>query len=77
MSNYACSDLYCASFLSLSGAELDSIDRSDPKRHQFIFSSAELDLQKLADDFFFGKKVLMSPQDLFSHAKKLKQSLYR
>lgn len=39
--NFATADLYLAAFLIVKGARLERIDRSNPRRVRFVFSSVD------------------------------------
>ncbi len=68
------SDFYAAVFLRSSGFELMGINKSDPRRFNFIFTD-KANRVKLLDDFFAGRAVV-EPRKFVAVIKELKSLMY-
>lgn len=70
---YKTSDIFLASTLSLF-FPLDSLDKTNPSRTEFIFKSDEK-LNELVESYW-QKKLAIEPQALFTQLKYLKSRIY-
>ena len=68
------SDFYSAVFLRSSGFNLIGINKSDPRRFNFIFED-RTDRIKLLDDFFAGRATT-EPRQFVAAIKELKSLMY-
>ena len=68
------SDFYAAVFLRSSGFNLIGINKSDPRRFNFIFTD-KASRAKLLDDFFAGR-VVVEPRQFVAAIKELKSLMY-
>ncbi len=71
---YLTFDLGCSSALVSSGFELVSLDKSNPKKVQFIFHR-ELGIEKVADDYF-ADRLSLKARGFFDNIKSIKNRLY-
>lgn len=71
---YLTYDLGCSSALVSSGFELVSLDKSNPKKVQFIFRR-ELGIEKVADDYF-ADRLELKARGFFDNIKSIKNRLY-
>jgi hypothetical protein len=68
------SDFYAAVFLRSSGFDLLGINKSDPRRFNFIFKDKSGRI-KLLDDFFAGRATT-EPRQFVAAIKELKSLMY-
>ena len=68
------SDFYAAVFLRSSGYDLIGINKTDPRRFNFIFKDKTGRI-KLLDDFFAGRAVV-EPRQFTAAIKELKSLMY-
>jgi hypothetical protein len=68
------SDFYAAVFLRSSGFDLIGINKSDPRRFNFIFKDKASRI-KLLDDFFAGRATV-EPRQFTATIKELKSLMY-
>jgi hypothetical protein len=68
------SDFYAAVFLRSSGFDLIGINKSDPRRFNFIFQDKAGRI-KLLDDFFAGRAAV-DPRQFVAAIKELKSLMY-
>lgn len=71
---YSTFDLGCASALAGSGFELVSLEKSNPKKVQFIFRR-EVGIEKVADDYF-SDRLEIKARRFFDEIKSIKNRLY-
>lgn len=67
-------DLGCSSALVSSGFKLVSLDKSNPKKVQFIFHR-EIGIEKIADDYF-ADRLNLKARGFFDNIKSIKNRLY-
>ncbi|HOX10366.1 MAG TPA: DUF5659 domain-containing protein [Candidatus Moranbacteria bacterium] len=67
-------DLGCSSAIISAGFELVSLDKSNPKKVQFIFHR-ELGIEKVVDDYF-ADKLEVKARTFFDNVKMLKNRIY-
>jgi hypothetical protein len=67
-------DFYAAVLLRSSGFDLIGINKSDPRRFNFIFKDKASRI-KLLDDFFAGRAVV-EPRQFTAAIKELKSLMY-
>ncbi|MEI7890819.1 MAG: DUF5659 domain-containing protein [bacterium] len=67
-------DLGATAALVSSGFELVSLDKSNPKKVQFIFHR-EIGIEKIADDYFADRLELRA-RGFFDNIKSIKNRLY-
>ena len=72
--DFVLSDFYAAVFLRSSGLDLIGINKSDPRRFNFIFKD-RAGRTKLLDDFFAGRAVV-EPRQFTAAIKELKSLMY-
>ena len=70
---YATSDLYVSAYLALH-FPIESLDRSNPRRVQFLFRN-EQGLEEAVEAYWNGA-AKVSPMALFSSARNLKHRIY-
>lgn len=77
---YMTSNFYTAVFCFVRGLRLVDIDRSDPRRSQFVFLDGP-DREKIVQSFDFAQKdapeVLVDVREFISAIKVLKDKLYQ
>ncbi len=71
---YVLSDFYAAVFLRSSGFDLIGINKSDPRRFNFIFSDKAGRI-KLLEDYFIGRATV-EPRQFTAAIKELKSLMY-
>lgn len=71
---FVLSDFYAAVFLRASGFDLIGINKSDPRRFNFIFVDKTKRV-KLLDDFFAGR-AMVEPRQFVAAVKELKSLMY-
>lgn len=71
---FSLSDFYAAVFLRASGFDLIGINKSDPRRFNFIFTDKASRI-KLLNDFFTGRAVV-EPRQFVASIKELKSLMY-
>lgn len=71
---FGTSDFYVAVFLCSSDFKLTRINKSDPRRFNFIFAD-KAERVKLLDEFFAGR-ALTEPRRFVAAIKELKQFMY-
>ena len=67
-------DLGCSSALVSSGFELVSLDKSNPKKVQFIFRR-EAGIEKVVDEYW-ADRVEIKARSFFDNTKMLKNRIY-
>ncbi len=67
-------DLGCSSALVSSGFELVSLDKTNPKKVQFIFRR-EIGIEKVVDDYF-ADRLEVKARTFFDNVKMLKNRIY-
>ncbi len=67
-------DLGCASALVSSGLELVSLDKSNPKKVQFVFKR-EAGIEKIVNDYF-ADKLEVKARKFFDDIKSIKNRIY-
>ena len=67
-------DLGCSSALVSSGFDLVSLDKSNPKKVQFIFHR-EIGIEKIADEYF-ADSLKVNARKFFDNTKMLKNRIY-
>ena len=72
--SYRTFDIGCAAALMAAGIIMKEMDRTDPRRAEFIFART-LKVEKLASDYF-NDKLVVSARKLFDSMKTLKSRLY-
>lgn len=72
--HYLTYDLGCSSALVSSGFELVSLDKSNPKKVQFIFKR-EIKIDKVVDEYW-ADKLTVSARTFFDNTKMLKNRIY-
>jgi hypothetical protein len=68
------SDFYASVFLRSSGFDLIGINKSDPRRFNFIFKD-KASRAKLLEDFFTGR-AMVEPRQFVAAIKELKSLMY-
>lgn len=71
---YLTYDLGCSSALVNSGFELISLDKSNPKKVQFIFQRKD-GLEKIVDDYF-ANRLELKARGFFDDIKSIKNRIY-
>lgn len=71
---FSTSDLNLASVLVTLGYQLLGLDRSQPRRVQFLFAQVQ-GIENVINDYW-DDKITLPPQRLFAAQKKLKNRLY-
>ena len=71
---YLTYDLGCSSALVSSGFELFSLDKSNPKKVQFIFRREE-GIENVTDDYF-ADRLEVKARSFFDNTKMLKNRIY-
>ena len=76
---FSTSNFYLACFLLVKGMSLIGLDRTDPKRCEFIFEDTST-REKLSNDFAFANEndqcLLVDARRLIAAIKNLKEKLY-
>jgi len=72
--HYLTYDLGCSSALVSSGFELVSLDKSNPKKVQFIFKR-EIEIDKVVDEYW-ADKLKVKARTFFDNTKMLKNRIY-
>lgn len=67
-------DLGCSAALVSSGFELVSLEKSNPKKVQFIFHR-ELGIEKVVDDYW-ADRLTVKARSFFDNTKMLKNRIY-
>jgi len=71
---YSTYDLGCSSALVNSGFELVSLNKSNPKKVQFIFQRKD-GIEKIVDDYF-SNRLELKARGFFDDIKSIKNRLY-
>lgn len=76
---FATSNFYLAAFLLVKGLSLSALDRTNPKRCEFIFEDTSA-REKLVQDFAFANEndqvLLVDARRMIAAIKNLKEKLY-
>ena len=71
---YKTTDMALATTLAVLGTYIQGVDRSDPRKIEFIFTNSE-DLQK-AVKAYWAKELLVEPLQFFNEMRTIKSRIY-